>query len=524
MRILDGLALAGFGALAMVLHCGGGGGGANSRSPVLSISAPAMATAGDQETAMATLIPGASYNWTIQNGSLLSGSDTNNLHFQAVSAGSLLLSCTAMTGGTSYTSTASMAILAPPAISSFKVSPAAISLGERVQLMAEFTNGTGTVQPGGLAMTSGESVWVSPEATTVYTLTVANAAGSLARLSGTVQVAAAGMPAWIYVVGSCFDASGAGVPGYWANGAWIASPPPAGVGTGASTALAVSGSDVYLSQDNSEFYPGYLRDGSWVGLPLWSVGTGHVTALLVSGSDVYAGGMKVVLQVPQRDGYWTYQPGYWADGSWVGLPTPSVVSWQLNGAKINAMAASGGHIYAAGFYSVPMHRYAGYWLDTTFVPLVPDTSKPFGCANTIVVSAGDVYVGGADEDGNPGYWVNGIWVGLPPAPGYTGGVVNSLVVSGGDIHAGGSCADLVNNRRIPGCWVDGTWAELPLPVAYDWANARGLALFGDHVYVAGIYSVGSSNVVGYWQDGVWTELDLPSGVQGIDMGTIIATP
>jgi hypothetical protein len=77
---------------------------------------------------------------------------------------------------------------ARPAITSFTANPTAISSGASSDLTAVFSNGTGVINPGNLAVTSGTPVSVSPTATTVFTLTVTAPNGCMVSQSTVVKV------------------------------------------------------------------------------------------------------------------------------------------------------------------------------------------------------------------------------------------------------------------------------------------------------------------------------------------------
>lgn len=92
----------------------------------------------------------------------------------------------------SATSQATVSVTPPaaPSISSFAASPAAIYSGGTSSLVGVFSNGTGMLTPGNIPVTSGTPVDVTPSATTVYTLTVTNAAGTAATQTASVTVTA----------------------------------------------------------------------------------------------------------------------------------------------------------------------------------------------------------------------------------------------------------------------------------------------------------------------------------------------
>jgi hypothetical protein len=78
-----------------------------------------------------------------------------------------------------------------PVITSFTASAATITAGSSTALVPVFSNGTGVINPGAIAVTSGVAVNVTPATTTTFTLTVTNAAGTSATSTAVVTVVAA---------------------------------------------------------------------------------------------------------------------------------------------------------------------------------------------------------------------------------------------------------------------------------------------------------------------------------------------
>lgn len=74
-----------------------------------------------------------------------------------------------------------------PTIASFTAGAATILNGSSTTLTADFSNGTGVINPGSIAVTSGTAVTVNPTSTTTYTLTVSGT-GTPASQSVTVTV------------------------------------------------------------------------------------------------------------------------------------------------------------------------------------------------------------------------------------------------------------------------------------------------------------------------------------------------
>jgi hypothetical protein len=92
------------------------------------------------------------------------------------------------TTGTAITQTVTVTVAGTPSITSFSASPTNIVAGTAVSLTAVFANGTGTISPGNLPITSGTPLSVSPTTTTTYTLTVTPSAGSPITATATVTV------------------------------------------------------------------------------------------------------------------------------------------------------------------------------------------------------------------------------------------------------------------------------------------------------------------------------------------------
>ena len=91
--------------------------------------------------------------------------------------------------GTSTTASVTITVVAAPTITSFTAAPSAIKVGSSVTLTAVFANGTGSVDNGVGAVVSGVGKVATPVVSTLYTLTVTNAAGTSATVSTAVSVA-----------------------------------------------------------------------------------------------------------------------------------------------------------------------------------------------------------------------------------------------------------------------------------------------------------------------------------------------
>jgi DNA-binding beta-propeller fold protein YncE len=97
--------------------------------------------------------------------------------------------------GTQATKPVTVTVVAQPAVTAFSAAAANVTKGKATTLTATFTGGTGVINPGAIAVTSGVAVStgnLSADAT--YTLTVTNAAGTALVYSPTVTVHAVDAP------------------------------------------------------------------------------------------------------------------------------------------------------------------------------------------------------------------------------------------------------------------------------------------------------------------------------------------
>ena len=90
--------------------------------------------------------------------------------------------------GIAVTQMATVTVVPAPTIASFVANPATIAAGTSSGLTAVFANGTGVITPGNCTVTSGVAQPVSPAATSTYTLTVTNSAGTAITQTATVTV------------------------------------------------------------------------------------------------------------------------------------------------------------------------------------------------------------------------------------------------------------------------------------------------------------------------------------------------
>lgn len=111
-------------------------------------------------------------NYTVTSGQAQSVSPTATTQYT--------LTVTPTGGGTAVTANTTVTVYPQPTITSFTAnSTTIVAGGSGAQLTAVFSGGTGTMNPGNIAMTSGTAVTVHPTSTTTYTLTVTPPVGTV---------------------------------------------------------------------------------------------------------------------------------------------------------------------------------------------------------------------------------------------------------------------------------------------------------------------------------------------------------
>jgi hypothetical protein len=192
--------------------------------------------------------PGSSYAWTIAGGAITAGDGTTAVTFTPGASGSVTLGCTVTNaaGTSSAPGQATATVVPMPAVTAFTASPETTHAGASVTLTATFTGGTGAIDQGVGPVTSGAPATASPSSSTVYTLTVTNAASSFVTAQVRVLVGGqlslvAGVPSGAGNV----DGTGAGARFY----------KPAGVATDAA-------GNIYVADTSNSTIRKIASDGS----------------------------------------------------------------------------------------------------------------------------------------------------------------------------------------------------------------------------------------------------------------------
>lgn len=127
------------------------------------------------------------YEW-FQNGQSIG---TSTPYYDATSGGTYYVKVTSEREGTTavvISSEVTVTEVAAPVATSIVLSNSSIASGSTLTITPTFSNGTGVITPGDIAVTSGNPITVNPQSTTTYTLTVTNAAGSSRSITNSVFV------------------------------------------------------------------------------------------------------------------------------------------------------------------------------------------------------------------------------------------------------------------------------------------------------------------------------------------------
>ena len=189
-----------------------------------------------------------------------------------------------------------------------------------------------------------------------------------------------------------------------------------------SSAIAVSGSDVYVVAQIDTQHAVYFKNDSLVdltpGIEVQLDYSATATGIAISGNDIYICGNLHDTAV------------YWKNGT---------INYLAGGYQAVAIAVSGDNVFVAGYSDM---EQPVYWRNGVLSVLQPQ----FAQVTCIAASGNDVYIGGATGGVNQAmYWKNG--KGMPLA----GGAVDyGILVRGNSLYAAG-----VANPGLAVYWVNG---------------------------------------------------------------------
>jgi hypothetical protein len=324
----------------------------------------------------------------------------------------------------------------------------------------------------------------------------------------------------LYAGGSFTTAGGSAVNyiAQWNGTTWSALGSGMSVGYGYGTsvgALAVSG--------NTLFAGGYFTTAGgtvansiakWNGTSWSALGSGtsglnnQVNAVAVSGSTLYAGGIFT-----SAGGSAANFIAQWNGSSWSALGTG--MSGGYNGPQVNALAVSGGTLYAGGNFTTAGSdtnaNDIAQWNGNSWSALGAGMN---GDVYALAVSGSTLYAGGnfttAGSDTNANdiaQWNGNSWSAL--GSGISGYYVEALAVSGSTLYAGGNftTAGSDTNANDIAQWNGSSWSSLGSGMNSD---VSALAVSGGTLYAGGDFTTAGSdtnaNDIAQWNGSSWSSL------------------
>jgi hypothetical protein len=286
----------------------------------------------------------------------------------------------------------------------------------------------------------------------------------------------------------------------------IALCPSCSSGSGGETPGAPKEPAVYVSGyyiDGSNPVPCYWKGTTRTDLPVdpaLGISGGKANAIAVSGGTVYAGGVQLNASAVGTPCYWT---------------GTTRVDLYGDGAGVKAIRVSGGKVYSAltGYWDSIEGDGGAYFVDST-LNIAPHL--PSGTGNSVCcldIEDGKVYLGGYEYvSGNTrgALWVDGAPTQLDAAQ----STVYGLKASGGIAYAVG-VREVVDVGNMACCWKGATSFDLPCEdTAYP--RASGVDVVDGTAYTVGWYmrsnpGAMSSTVACYWTDAARTDLPGDSG-------------
>jgi len=237
-----------------------------------------------------------------------------------------------------------------------------------------------------------------------------------------------------------------------------------------------------------------------VGNGAGQVASSLATLTLVPWPDVYILGLAEVSGV--------LTPGYWLNGTWVGLSIPQPPAgrtWQSCRFGTEPMGIASKDVYVLGTFSTDYVQpdLGGYWLNGAWTPL------PGGFPLAVYLNQGSVLACGMSETGGtvlPCWWSNGAFNRLTGAGTVSTGEAVGMAVLDGKLVLGGYVKS-DSTGFVPGTWSGRAWT--PLPVAPSGSGESDVCQVGaDGV---DLWMIGYTGVAfGYWLDGIWVNDPVPA--------------
>jgi predicted outer membrane repeat protein len=260
---------------------------------------------------------------------------------------------------------------------------------------------------------------------------------------------------------------------------------------------------------------------SYVAGATFAIGTANVTLYAVWPTIYALGGVKATAND-------TWVPGYWSNGVWTQLSTPSgATSFSQN----SDFFVSGGAIYTRGSATTAAGATVyGYWKNGDWTALTPTAGFSVESAWSMATSNGDVYILGNQSKAARATWINGYWVNnvwhelVMSTSAYWNKSMNNIAVANGNVYINGSVND-GTNVVTPGYWIGNAWNPLTLPTGCTFNpdnqvnEFRNLVISGSTVYnTTSVTDSNGSIIHGYYANDSWTPFALPAGTTGVSTG------
>ncbi len=285
--------------------------------------------------------------------------------------------------------------------------------------------------------------------------------------------------------------------------------------------LAVSGSTLYAGGGFTNA-GGSAANGiaQWNGSTWSALGSGvsggapygpAVYALAVSGSTLYAGGYFT-----NAGGSAANYIAQWNGSSWSALGS-GVSGGAPYGPNVNALAVSGGTLYAGGTFTnaggVAANNIAR-WNGSSWSALGSGIGGGgYTVVDALAVSGGTLYAGGGftTAGGSAAYciaqWNGSTWSALGSR---VNGEVYALAVSGGTLYAGGFFPLVGGNEAIDiAQWNGSTWSTLGSEIIGLSGTVDALAVSGSTLYAGGYFTTAggsAANYIAQWNGSSWSPL------------------
>lgn len=316
----------------------------------------------------------------------------------------------------------------------------------------------------------------------------------------------------VYVAGDYQLQPVAGVPqfavAYWKNGTAVTLPSTVGNGTSHAQAISVSGTDVYVvgydqgtnisaTVPTTSGLPCIWKNGVEQQLPIPVGGfTGEATAIAISGTDVYVAGFFVTNDATQ-----SRRAVMWKNG------VATMIAFNKFDSIATGIALDGTDVYISGNAVFSNITCAVYWKNNAWHPFAGTTA--ISRASAIVVDAlHNYYISGA-SNGEACYWKDGN-IKLLTTNDYAAPITaqnelwypNSIAVSNNNVYVSGVNIPTgpVNppdpDDPNPGLQVQAVYWKNGQEVSVSGQSEHGgpssIAVIADQAYTAGTFNSGTS--------------------------------